>query len=66
MDVSLVWRKSSHSGADNGDCVEVADGVPGLVPVRDSKAPGGPVLTFTADQWRPFAAALGRSRRLAS
>ncbi|MFF5258353.1 DUF397 domain-containing protein [Actinomadura viridis] len=37
------WRKSSHSHAGSGDCVEVA-AVPGSVGMRDSKDPSGPVL----------------------
>jgi hypothetical protein len=37
-----VWRKSSYSNNDGGNCVEVAENVPGVVPVRDSKDPGGP------------------------
>lgn len=41
-----VWRKSSHSNNGEGACVEVADGYPGGVPVRDSKAPHGPALVF--------------------
>lgn len=59
-DAALTWRKSSYSGSENGACVEVADGVPQMVPVRDSKAPHGPVLAFSAHQWQPFVAALGR------
>lgn len=50
------FRKSTLSGANN-DCVEVATNLPGLVAVRDSKAPSGPALAFTSDQWRSF---LGR------
>jgi hypothetical protein len=34
------WRKSSHSSQD-GNCVEVARNLPGLVAVRDSKEPDG-------------------------
>ncbi|MDH6579824.1 DUF397 domain-containing protein [Kitasatospora sp. MAP5-34] len=49
----LEWRKSSFSGAQS-DCVEIADGVPGVVPVRDSKNPDGPALVFPADAWRVF------------
>ncbi|MFB8398653.1 DUF397 domain-containing protein [Streptomyces yangpuensis] len=41
---SLAWRKSSYSGDTGGECVEVAE-QPCLVAVRDSKNPGGPVLT---------------------
>ncbi|MGK5533567.1 DUF397 domain-containing protein [Streptomyces sp. URMC 129] len=51
------WRKSSYSGGNNGDCVEVADGVPGVVPVRDSKVPGGPALVIPVASWSSFIAA---------
>ncbi|MBG0814835.1 DUF397 domain-containing protein [Planomonospora sp. ID82291] len=47
------WRKSSYS-TDGGNCVEVAGNLPGVVAVRDSKDPDGPVLTFSPDQWRAF------------
>ena len=43
--VAAAWRKSSYSGANGGNCVEVADG-PGSVLVRDSKDPDGPRLAF--------------------
>lgn len=49
-----TWRKSSYSGGDNGSCVEVADGVSGLVPVRDSKDPQGPALLFPTEAWVGF------------
>ncbi|MFE2912587.1 DUF397 domain-containing protein [Kitasatospora indigofera] len=52
---SLVWRKSSFSG-QGGDCVEVADGRPGITPVRDSKDPGGPTLVFPSEAWSAFIA----------
>jgi hypothetical protein len=51
----LVWRKSSFSGAQS-NCVEMAVGVIGAVPVRDSKDPDGPVLLFPADAWSSFLA----------
>ncbi|MEU1737601.1 DUF397 domain-containing protein [Streptosporangium sp. NPDC020145] len=51
---SITWRKSSLSGANGDNCVEVTTDLPGLVAVRDSKNPSGPVLAFTADQWRSF------------
>ncbi|MFJ9609777.1 DUF397 domain-containing protein [Kitasatospora sp. NPDC101176] len=39
--------------------MEVAPGfLPGAVPVRDSKDPHGPVLTFPAASWRAFVAAV--------
>ncbi|GHJ34553.1 DUF397 domain-containing protein [Streptomyces sp. TS71-3] len=49
-----AWRKSSYSNQEGGDCVEVADAFPGTVPVRDSKAPHGPVLTFRTRSWAVF------------
>ncbi|MEV5610190.1 DUF397 domain-containing protein [Streptomyces sp. NPDC052225] len=48
------WRKSSYSNGQGGDCVEVADGVTGVVPVRDSKVAGGPVIMIGADAWAAF------------
>ncbi|MFY1689207.1 DUF397 domain-containing protein [Plantactinospora sp. WMMB782] len=48
------WRRSSRSGQNGGNCVEVADNLPGRVLVRDSKDPHGPVLTFTPDTWHAF------------
>ncbi|MGW4892313.1 DUF397 domain-containing protein [Kitasatospora sp. NPDC004240] len=53
-----MWRKSSHSGGNGGDCIEVALGSTGLVPVRDSKDPSGPVLAFPAPAWEAFVAAI--------
>ncbi|MGW2375116.1 MULTISPECIES: DUF397 domain-containing protein [Kitasatospora] len=50
--------KSSYSGNDGGNCIEVAPGFPGLVPVRDSKDPHGPALVFPADAWEAFVAAV--------
>ncbi|MFD4875060.1 DUF397 domain-containing protein, partial [Streptomyces sp. NPDC058420] len=38
---TAVWRKSSYSNSSGGECVEVRDDLPGLVPVRDSKVPHG-------------------------
>jgi uncharacterized protein DUF397 len=55
---AIQWRKSSYSGASNGDCVEVADGVPGVAPVRDSKDPQGPALVFEAGAWNDFVSAV--------
>lgn len=52
------WRKSTYSNGDGGHCVEVADNLPGLVPVRDSKLPDGPALLLAATAWTPFVAAL--------
>lgn len=49
-----VWRKSSRSNTQGGECVEVADKLPGVIGVRDSKDPAGPVLTFDPTAWRAF------------
>ncbi|WP_433916850.1 DUF397 domain-containing protein [Streptomyces sp. NBC_01744] len=52
----LRWFKSSYSGSDGGDCVEVAAGH-GAVYVRDSKvAGGGPVLRVGRGEWAAFVA----------
>jgi hypothetical protein len=48
---SARWRKSSHSGSGQGECVEVAR-ADRLVAVRDSKNPDGVVLAFTSAEWR--------------
>ncbi|MCU7729102.1 DUF397 domain-containing protein [Actinoplanes sp. KI2] len=58
MDLSHArWRKSTRSGS-SGNCVEVADNLPGVVAVRDSKDRTGPVLTFTPDEWKAFVGAV--------
>ena len=50
----LRWRKSSRSSGNGGTCVEVADNLPDVVGVRDSKDPYGPALTFAPGAWRSF------------
>ena len=50
---ALTWRKSSYSGSNGGDCVEVA--APGRVLVRDTKDRTGAVLAFSPQAWREFA-----------
>ncbi|MGA5493192.1 DUF397 domain-containing protein [Streptomyces cinereoruber] len=52
------WRKSSHSSGDGGTCVEVLDGHPAGVPVRDSKTPHGPALLFPSGAWSSFVTAV--------
>ncbi|MFD8163349.1 DUF397 domain-containing protein [Streptomyces malaysiensis] len=62
-DLSAVqWRKSSYSNSDGGNCVEVADGYPNLVPVRDSKNPHHPALIFEAPAWAAFLAEVKAGR----
>jgi hypothetical protein len=48
------WFKSSRSGGNGGDCVEVATNLPGIVAVRDSKNPNGPALVFAPEIWADF------------
>ena len=54
-----VWRKSTRSGGSGGNCVEVADNLPDVVGVRDSKDQAGPALRFTPTAWSAF---VGRTR----
>ena len=55
MDLSgAVWRKSSFSGANGGNCVEVAAAAR-TIAIRDSKDPHGPVLAFGPRAWGWFA-----------
>jgi hypothetical protein len=48
------WRKSTRSSNNGGDCVEVADNLPGRVLVRDTKDRDGGTLTFGPSAWRAF------------
>lgn len=59
---SAHWRKSTYSNGSGGECVEVADGLPGVVPVRDSKVTGGPALVIPAHAWAPFITAVARGQ----
>lgn len=55
------WFKSSYSGSNGGDCIEVAANLVaprGIVPVRDSKDPHGPMLAFTSAAWASFVTAV--------
>jgi hypothetical protein len=46
------WRKA-QSSIGNGACIEVT-WLNGMVAVRNSRDPGGPVLMYTAAEWRAF------------
>jgi hypothetical protein len=59
-----TWRRSSYSDGQGAECVEVADGFIGVLPVRDSKNPAGPVLAFPADGWTAFVSAVGSGAEL--
>ncbi|MFI0794952.1 DUF397 domain-containing protein [Micromonospora rubida] len=56
-----AWRKSTRSN-NGGNCVEVADNLAGVVGLRDSKDPTGPVLTFTPNAWGTFIQGVKASR----
>ena len=48
------WRTSTRSSSNGGACVEVADNLPGVVLVRDTKDRDGGTLTFGPAQWQGF------------
>lgn len=50
--LSFNWRKARRS-MNNGNCTEVAV-TTGMVAVRDSKDPQGPVLFYPATSWASF------------
>lgn len=58
-----VWRKSTRSGGNGGDCVEVATNLPGIVAVRDSKDPAGPTLRFRPAAFAAFISMAKVSRK---
>ncbi|MER5490103.1 DUF397 domain-containing protein [Streptomyces sp. NPDC002454] len=53
-ELAVTWRASTYSSPNGGACVEVGDGLPGVVPVRDSKVPAGAALVFGAGGWASF------------
>ena len=53
-----VWIKSSRSGGNGGQCVEVARNLPGIVALRDSKDPSGPALVTAPAAFTAFIATL--------
>ncbi|MET8089357.1 DUF397 domain-containing protein [Micromonospora sp. NPDC005220] len=58
-----TWRKSTRSGGSGGDCVEVADNLPDVVGVRDSKDPSGPALAFAPTTWAAFVSGVKGQRQ---
>jgi hypothetical protein len=55
----FTWTRSTYSGGAN-DCVEVAHGLPAVLPVRDSKVPAGPAVVFKDTAWGSFVEAVKR------
>jgi hypothetical protein len=54
--MDATWRKSSYSGGNGGNCVEIgAQPQAGRVLVRDTRDRQGPVLGFSLQTWRQFA-----------
>lgn len=51
-----IWRKSSYSDANGGNCVEIA--ADGMILVRDTTSRDSGTLAFSADAWREFTSAL--------
>lgn len=56
----LVWRKSSYTGANGGNCVELARTPNNTIATRDSKAPNDGMLRFSP---HTFGAFLGNVKR---
>lgn len=54
--VELAWRKSSYSNGSGGECIELAF----AGAIRDSKNPGGPVITVSRSALESFVAAAKR------
>lgn len=63
MTPKLDWVRSSHSGSEGGECVEVAVHPDARhVHIRDSKDATRPALTVTLAAWVAFVAAAAVSR----
>ncbi|WP_078897495.1 DUF397 domain-containing protein [Streptomyces rimosus] len=55
--LSPSWAKSSYSSQDGGNCLEWSPAsaiASGAIPIRDSKAPSGPILTFSTRSFAEF------------
>jgi hypothetical protein len=51
------WRKASRSASNGGECVELAS-ASGVVAIRDSKDPAGPMLLVDGAEFRSLAKAI--------
>ncbi|MFD9867119.1 DUF397 domain-containing protein [Streptomyces niveus] len=58
---AVVWCKSSYSGGNTTECVEVSH-LSHTLAVRDSKSTEGPRLAFSTDAWVDFVGALRTAR----
>ncbi|MGW5086238.1 DUF397 domain-containing protein [Streptomyces coelicoflavus] len=59
----LAWFKSSYSGTEGGECVEVAAGT-AVVHIRDSKAAAGPVVRVSPQAWAGFVGLASSEQRV--
>ncbi|MDN0194528.1 DUF397 domain-containing protein [Streptomyces sp. S.PNR 29] len=50
----IRWRKSSYSGDQGGNCVEIAETPHTTIAIRDSKTPAGPILTIAPATFATF------------
>ncbi|MCX5370296.1 DUF397 domain-containing protein [Streptomyces sp. NBC_00015] len=57
--MELNWRKSSYSGDQGGQCVEIAEMPTATIAIRDSKTPAGPILTIEPAAFSTFLAWTG-------
>jgi hypothetical protein len=55
----LTWRKSTYSGGEGGECVEVASA--GAVLMRDTTDRAGITLSVPASAWRAFISGIRES-----
>ncbi|MEU9541460.1 DUF397 domain-containing protein [Streptomyces sp. NPDC056704] len=51
---AVQWHKSSYSGDQGGQCIEIAETLDTTVAVRDSKNPTGPILTIAPAAFATF------------
>ncbi len=60
MDTRRRWHKSSYSGAQGGECVEVAEG--STTAMRDTQYRQLGHLEFPSSEWQAFLAELKQSQ----
>lgn len=51
---SAAWRKASKSGANGGDCIEVAPLSGGRVGIRDTESPDQAPFVVRGSVWAAF------------